>query len=107
LLDDPLANRQADTTSLVSIAAVQALEDAEDLVRMLRVDADAGDRNYPRTVPLRRADVHARGFLAVLQRVADQVLKQHCEPAFVHGDRRQVFRADRSAGLLHLASKAL
>jgi hypothetical protein len=57
--------------------------------------------------PLRRADVHARGFLAVLQRVAGQVLKQHCEPAFVHGDRRQVFRADRSAGLFHLASKAL
>ena len=39
--DDLLANRQSDTGTLVFPAGVQTLEDLEDALEILRLDADA------------------------------------------------------------------
>src|SRR3954466_458717 len=40
-LDDALADREADARPVVDVTCVEALEDAEDLLGVLRLEADA------------------------------------------------------------------
>jgi hypothetical protein len=60
-LDDLLAHREADPRPRVLLAAVQALEDDEDALRVLRIDADAVvlDGKEPLPAPTDGGDVHA------------------------------------------------
>ena len=85
-LDDLAAGRQADAGAFVLAAAVQALEDREDLVLVLVVEADAvvGNREAAEVadgatardnLSINAHDRLAAG-LAELQRVANQVLQQ-------------------------------
>ena len=78
LLDDLFADRQADAVARILGAGVQALKDDEDVLAVLRCDADAvvRDREHPFIGLLFRADLHRRSFgSAELKRVADQILK--------------------------------
>src|SRR5579884_527116 len=80
-LDDLAADGQADAGAGVLLLRVQPLEDDEDALQVLRVDADAVVTNpeQPLAAPRRAAgaDVdHRPGGAAELQRVADQVLEQ-------------------------------
>ena len=61
-LDDPLANRQADSGSRI-ILPVQPLEDPEDLLRVFRLDSDAVvlHRKEPIPVAAARAEMWMRG----------------------------------------------
>ena len=62
-LDDLLADRQADAGARVLVPAVQALEDDEDALEVLRVDADAvvAHREDPLAAVLRAAETWTRG----------------------------------------------
>src|SRR5262245_62057825 len=67
LLDDAPADREAHAAALVGIPAVQALEDAEDVIRVFAIDADAviGYRDHPCTVSFLSPDVNLRGLPAI------------------------------------------
>src|ERR1700733_2298764 len=78
VLDDLPAHGQADTRARVRGPLVQALEDQENAVSILRLDPDSviGDRKRPeRAVALGRDDDPRRLLALELQRVADQVLE--------------------------------
>ena len=78
LLDDPLADRQAYSTSVVLLAAVEALENREDLLGIVRLNANAIIR-YREQVPavaLAGRNMDARRLAAaIFDGVADQVLE--------------------------------
>src|SRR3984885_9755224 len=78
VLDDLPAHRQADARSRVRGPLMQALEDQENAVSILRFDPDSviGDGKRPeRAVALGRDDDARRLLAGELQRVADQVLE--------------------------------
>src|SRR6267378_7242348 len=73
-----LADREPDAGSRVFAHRMQALEQHEDAVEVLRLDADAviGDADVPLARFLHRADMDAGHLLAAeLERVADEVLE--------------------------------
>src|SRR6476660_5713182 len=105
VLHDLLAHRQADAGATVGIPAVQALEDHEDLVLVLLVDADAvvaaGELPDVR-VPGRTSgrDVHPRRVLPPeLHTVGDEILQQLDEKAVVTLDRGQRVMGHHRIGL--------
>src|SRR5688572_21000031 len=78
-LDDPLTNRKTDAGSGVFAVIVQALEDAEHPIRVLRQNTYAVvfDANAPLIVCTFCSDVDARRLIvaAVLDGVSDEVLE--------------------------------
>src|ERR1044071_2564595 len=102
-LDDLLADREADAGAGVFPHRVQPLEDHEDALEVLRLDADAvvGDGDLPRIALVLGADVDARyAGAAELERVADQVLEQLRELHVVHALGGQRIPGDGGPGLL-------
>ena len=98
-LDDPLADRQADAAARVLVAAVQALEDAEDALGVARVDPDAvvGHPEQPGVALALGGHLDARRvFGPELDPVADQVLEQLAQLALVAPHGRQLARRSRS-----------
>src|SRR5438874_8229547 len=78
-LDHLLADGKADAGAGVLTHGMQPLEQHEDALEVLRLDADAvvGDRDTPLGVFLHRRDMDARRRLtAELERVADEVLEK-------------------------------
>ena len=63
VLDDPLADGHADAGARILLPGVEALENNEDTLRVLRVDADAvvPHGEQPLAVPLLGPDVDLRG----------------------------------------------
>jgi hypothetical protein len=84
---------------------MQTFEKAKDSLLILRIDADAviADSKNPVSTPALGRDMHfwrpVRA--AVLDRVADQVLKQLLQMRGVHRKRRQRIRNDPRAGFLN------
>src|SRR6267378_7332782 len=77
-LRDFLADGEPDAGSRVLAHRMQALEEHEDALEVLRLDADAvvGDADVPLARLLDRADMDAGHLLAAeLERVADEVLE--------------------------------
>src|SRR3954447_1194958 len=102
-LGDLLADGKADARAGVLAHGMQALEQHEDALEVLRLDADAvvGDADAPLGIFLLRRDVDARRRLAAeLERIADQVLEELHELHLVDIDARQRIPADRGPGLL-------
>src|SRR3954451_16663011 len=92
LLDDPLADRETDTRTR-DIATVQSFEDAEDLLCVFHMEADAivGDTNDPLMPLQRRVDLDSgRIACAVLYGVGDQILEQLPELAGIGDDRWKI-----------------
>ena len=82
VLDDLAAHREPDPGPRVDVPGVQALEDDEDPVGVLGVDADAvvGHGELPALAVAARRDAHQRRLVAVeLDRVGDQVLEHESE----------------------------
>jgi hypothetical protein len=107
-LDDLAANGEADAGPLVFVPAVQSLEQLENPLLVLLIEADAvvGD-DKPPTGPARQRrriggignaaqgrrldrDVRRLARLGELEGVSDQILKELPELEWVGGDRRQV-----------------
>ena len=91
-LDNLLANSQADAGSRIVLAGVQPLEDLEDPLIILRVNANAVVAHREDPAPLRSlgADMNLRGLLAMeLKGVANQVLKKLSDLAGVHRESGQ------------------
>src|SRR5207253_11446079 len=90
-LDNALHQRQSDAGTGI-LTPMQALEDAEDLFVILRVDADAviGKRKQPRLILFFHGNADARLLAAaILNRIADQVLKHAAELREIRGHPRQ------------------
>src|SRR3954469_315877 len=103
VLDDLAAHGQADAGPLVGGPRVQALEDDEDPVRVLRLDADAVVRaaEAPRVVVGLGVEADdGRRLAAELHRVADEVLEDEPQQRPVAADGRQRPVLDARAGLL-------
>src|SRR5580698_640746 len=84
LLHDTLANRQSNAAARVLITAVQALEESENPLRILRLDSDpiVNHGKYPPAVLLDCSDLDTRSLLAaILDGVANQILEDLGEPA--------------------------
>ena len=113
VLDDLLAHRQADAGAAVGVPAVQPLEDHEDLVGVLRFDADAvvAAGELPQVGALVDGDAPmcTRGAsgAAELHPVADQVLEQLDQQARVAVDRRQRVVADHGRRLRREPARAV
>src|SRR4051794_26660848 len=78
-LGDLFADGEADAGAGVFAHGMQALEQHENALEVLRLDADAvvGDADAPLRVFLQRRDANARHRLAAeLERIADQVLEE-------------------------------
>ena len=93
--DDFLTDRQADTRSGIFSARVESLEDDENAIGKLRVDADAVVANFdlPFSADVFGSDVHDRRLVTVeFDRVADEVLKQLRELGGVAHDDRQFIK---------------
>ena len=91
LLHHALTDRQSDAASRVLISAVQAVEEPENLVRILLFNANPviGDREQIPAFLLIGCNMDTRRLLTVvLNRVADQVLKKLRKPAFMDRDSR-------------------
>ncbi len=76
----------------IFLPVVQALEDDEDALEILRVDPDAvvADREDPLHVFLLDADMDFRPFFAVeLDRIADQVLEKRLDLGIIRHHLRQ------------------
>ncbi len=109
-LDDLLADRQADAGARVLVAAVQALEDHEDALDVLRrrcrcrCRAREDCHSPPVAAAPRRGCAAARP-AAELDRVADQVLEQLRRAALSSAsDRRAAGRASTAAPLSSIAA---
>src|SRR3954471_17467016 len=92
VLDDLAAHRQADAGAVVARARVQALEDHEDAVGVLAVDADPvvlAAEAPEAVVALGREPDDGRSVRAELDRVADQVLEHQPQQPRVAAHRRQ------------------
>ncbi len=97
-LNDPLAYGEADASSRVLRSRVQALEDHENLLGVLRVDSDAviSHRKTPfRTSPLGRDMDSRRLSPAELNSIPDQVLKQQAKLRLItHYAGQRIVRDD-------------
>ena len=103
LFDDPLANSQSDAASRIFVSAVQALEQSKDLLGKLRFDSDSVIRDTKNTpaVSLVAADLHTGGLLtAVLDRIANQVLKQVGQTGWMNRNGRHVRGHNRGSRLV-------
>src|SRR4051794_7503419 len=103
VLDDLAAHRQADAGALVARTRVQALEDHEDPVGVLVVDADPvvlAAEAPEAAVALRREPDDRRRVAAELDRVADQVLEHEPQQPGVAAHGGQRARFDRRAALV-------
>ena len=88
---------------------MQALEESENLLRILRFDPNPiiSHGEYAPAVPLVCSDVDTRNLLtAILDGVANQVLKQLGKPAFMDSNHRQLRGGDGSPGLLKCSPHA-
>src|SRR5690606_13835239 len=102
-LHDLLAHRQSDAGAAVLVPGAQPLEDDEDPLGVLRVDADAvvGAAEDPLVALAPGADVHPGVALAAeLDRVAHQVEEDLGEQGAVALDGGQVLAGDHRAGLV-------
>src|ERR1043165_9905826 len=100
-LDDFLADGEPDAGARILAHGVQPLEEHEDALEVLRLDADAvvGHRDAPLARLLRRRDVDARhGAATELERVAHQVLEELRELHLVRLDGGQAVPRDGGAG---------
>src|SRR5437660_11390764 len=96
-LHDLLADREADPGPGIIVLAVQPLEDDEDAVEVLRIDADAvvAHAEQPLAVAALGANLDLRtGRSAELERVGDQVQEQVLELARVRRNGGQAFSRD-------------
>jgi hypothetical protein len=87
---------------------MQALEDQENAVSILRLDPDSvvGDGKQPeRSVALGRDDDARRLIAPELQRVAEQVLEDHGHERELGSHHRQRACFDHGAGLLDLGGQ--
>src|SRR5438132_848988 len=108
-LGDLLTDRKPDAGPGVLAHRMQALEQHEDALEVLRLDADAvvGDADVPLAGLLHRADMDVRPRRAAeLERIADQVLEDLREPhhVAVHGGQR--VQGDRGTSSALLASSS-
>jgi hypothetical protein len=102
-LDDFLADGEADARAGVFGAGVQPLKHLEDPLGVLRLNADAviADGEQPALRMLRGGHRHPRRLIAMeLDGVADEVLKELHELAFVGHDGRQPAMRHRRALLV-------
>src|SRR5579863_3386009 len=89
VLDDLLADRQADTAAGIFRPGVQAFENSEDNFGVFGSDADSvvGDQEHPLPVLFFPGDAnHRRGCAAKFDGVGDQVLQDLHQLRFVRGD---------------------
>src|SRR5579862_3374262 len=95
-VDNALADRQTNASS-GNVLSVQPLEDAENLLVIFRVDTEAvvRHRKAPEAVsPFRRYMNPRRASAAILERVADEVLKELDEMGLITGYRGQAIAGD-------------
>ena len=102
LLDDPLADRQADTGPWIALLAVKTVERLEDPLGLRRVHADpiVRDREDGNATLDLGVDEHDRDVVAELERIADQVQEDLAQLARVAEDRGQLLDLDLTVGLL-------
>jgi len=82
---------------------MQALEDQENAISVLRLDPDSviGDGKHPERPFAASRDGNARRLLALeLQRVAQQVLEDHAQERGLRPDHRQRRGLNHGAGLV-------
>src|SRR5262249_28923057 len=98
VLDDLPAHGKADAGALVFRAVMEPLEDEEDALQVLFLDADAGVAHLevPLLAFLHGLDMHLDGTIVgpELDRVADQVLEQLQKLHPLAGNRRQLVPRD-------------
>ncbi len=102
LLDDPLAQGQADACPGVLIGGVQALKYEEDPVGILGLDADPVilDQELPQPICIRYANMDEGSAIPTeFKRIAEQVLKNLAELAGICPDGRQWIAGDGRLGL--------
>src|SRR6266568_2722364 len=108
-LDDLLADGEADAGAGVLGAGVQPLEDDEDPVHVLRIDADPivpdGEQPFLAVGSGRDVDRRSHCGPAELDRVPDQVLEHLREAAGVSVDRRERAARHRGAALVQRRSQ--
>src|SRR5687767_2352591 len=104
-LDDFLANGQADAGAGKLAPRMQPLEQTKNPVKVLRIDADPVvlDRKQPlRSGILDGADMDLRdGVAVILDRVADEVLKQLNQLRFIRQNAGEWIMRHPSATVFH------
>src|SRR5580704_9537995 len=106
VLDDLAAHSKSDAGARVGSPVVQPLEDHEDTIRVLGLDADSvvGDREQPEAVvlPVHRDPDDRRAVPTELDRVADQVLEERRQQRELRAHRWQLGHLDDRVSLAYL-----